>query len=66
VPVATMPRWLQPFARHQPVSVTINAVRSLLAGTPTHHWVWQSLAWSVGILLVFFAISARLYRNVTS
>ena len=36
VPVATMPSWLQPFARHQPVSITINAVRALLQGEPTH------------------------------
>ena len=65
VPVATMPSWLQPFARHQPVSITINAVRALLQGEPTHHWVWQSLAWSAGILVVFFTIAVRLYRNVT-
>ncbi len=66
VPVATMPSWLQPFARHQPVSITINAVRALLQGEPTHHWVWQSLAWSTGILVVFFTIAVHLYRNVTT
>jgi ABC transporter DrrB family efflux protein len=66
VPVATMPSWLQPFANHQPVSITINAVRALLQGEPTHNWVWQSLAWSAGILLVFFTIAVRLYRNVTA
>ncbi|MGD1059601.1 MAG: ABC transporter permease, partial [Solirubrobacteraceae bacterium] len=66
VPVATMPDWLQPFARHQPVSITINAVRALVQGEPTHHWVWQSLAWSAGILLVFFTIAVHLYRNVTT
>ncbi len=66
VPVATMPSWLQPFARHQPVSITINAVRALLQGEPTHQWVWQSLAWSAGILVVFFTIAVRLYRNVTA
>ncbi len=66
VPVATMPSWLQPFARHQPVSITINAVRALLQGEPTHNWVWQSLAWSTAILVVFFTIAVRLYRNVTA
>jgi ABC-2 type transport system ATP-binding protein len=66
VPVATMPSWLQPFARHQPVSVTINAVRALMQGEPTHHWVWQCLAWSAGILIVFFALAVRLYRNVAA
>ncbi len=66
VPVATMPGWLQPFANHQPVSITINAVRALLQGEPTHNWVWQTLAWSAGILIVFFTIAVRLYRNVTA
>jgi ABC transporter DrrB family efflux protein len=66
VPVATMPSWLQPFARNQPLSVTVAAVRALLEGGPAAHWVWQSLAWSAAILTVFFTISLRLYRNSTS
>jgi len=66
VPVATMPGWLQPFARNQPLSVTVAAVRALLEGGPAAHYVWQSLAWCAGILLVFFTIALRLYRNTTS
>lgn len=66
VPVATMPGWLQGFARNQPLSVTVSATRALLEGGPSVHWVWQSLAWSAGILLVFFAASLRLYRNSVS
>ncbi len=50
VPLATMPGWLQPFARNQPLSVTVAAVRALLEGGPAAHWVWQSMAWSVGYL----------------
>jgi ABC-2 type transport system permease protein/oleandomycin transport system permease protein len=64
VPVNTMPGWLHPFANHQPVSIIINAVRALLQGTPTHNWVWQSIAWSTGILIVFFATAVHLYRNI--
>ncbi len=66
VPVATMPDWLQPFARNQPLSVTVAAVRALLEGGPAIHWVWQSLAWSAGIMVVFFATALRLYRNTTN
>ncbi len=66
VPVATMPSWLQPFARHQPVSITIDAVRALLQGEPTHNWVWQSLAWSAGIFAVFFVVAVHLYRNIST
>jgi ABC transporter DrrB family efflux protein len=65
VPVATMPGWLQGFARNQPLSVTVSATRALLEGGPAAHWVWQSLVWAAGILLVFFVASLRLYRNGT-
>jgi ABC transporter DrrB family efflux protein len=66
VPVATMPSWLQGFATNQPLSITIAAVRALLEGGPAAHYVWQSLAWSAGIFLVFFTIALHLYRNSTS
>jgi ABC-type multidrug transport system permease subunit len=64
VPVETMPGWLQPFAEHQPVSVTASAVRALVIGGPTTSYVLQSLAWSVAILLVFAPIAVRRYRRV--
>lgn len=66
VPVATMPGWLQPVARNQPFSVTVNAVRALLEGGPVYHWLWQSIAWSAGMLLIFFLVAVHLYRNITS
>jgi len=63
VPVATMPSWLRGFASNQPLSITIDAVRSLFEGEPAAHYVWQSVAWSAGILVAFFAIALHLYRN---
>jgi ABC-2 type transport system permease protein/oleandomycin transport system permease protein len=66
VPVETMPGWLQPFARDQPFSVTLTAVRGLLEGGSVQHWLWQSLAWCAGIFVVFFAASVGLYRSITS
>jgi ABC transporter DrrB family efflux protein len=66
VPVQTMPTWLQPFARNQPLSVTVDAVRALLEGGPTAHWIWQTLAWSAAIFTVFFTIALHLYRTATS
>src|SRR6266545_8239668 len=63
VPVSTMPNWLQPFANHQPVSVTVNAVRALVIGGPTTSFVLQSLAWDVGILVVFAPIAVWRYRR---
>ena len=66
VPVATMPSWLQGFARNQPLSVTVSAVRALLEGGAAGHLVWRSLAWAGGIFVVFFVVSLRLYRSATS
>jgi ABC transporter DrrB family efflux protein len=59
----SMPGWLQVFARNQPVSVTASAVRALTIGGPTSSDVWQSVAWCVGILVVFAPIAVRLYRR---
>jgi ABC transporter DrrB family efflux protein len=64
VPVARMPDWLQPWAEHQPVSVTANAVRYLALGEQgTVADVWQSIAWCIAILLVFAPIAVRRYRR---
>jgi ABC transporter DrrB family efflux protein len=65
VPVSTMPGWLQPFARNQPATVTIQAVRALLEGGPVYHPLWQALLWCGGIFVVFLAVSLHLYRNAT-
>lgn len=66
VPVSTMPGWLQPFARNQPATVTIDAVRALFEGGPVYHDLWQAAAWCAGIFLVFLAVSLRLYRKATA
>jgi ABC-2 type transport system permease protein/oleandomycin transport system permease protein len=63
VPVSSMPSWLQVFARHQPVSVTVSAVRDLVLGTPAGSDVLQALAWMVGIVLVFAPLAVRRYRR---
>jgi len=63
VPVGTMPGWMQAFARNQPVSVTIDAVRALTQGGPVWHWAWQSLAWSGALLIVLIPVAVRLYRR---
>jgi ABC transporter DrrB family efflux protein len=63
VPVSSMPGWLQPFANHQPVSVTASAVRALVIGGPTTTYVLQSLAWCAAVLLVFVPVAVRRYRR---
>jgi ABC transporter DrrB family efflux protein len=63
VPVQSMPGWLQAFAEHQPVSVTVDAVRALTLGGPTASHVLQALAWCIGILAVAAPLAVRYYRR---
>jgi ABC transporter DrrB family efflux protein len=63
VPLTTMPGWLQPFAEHQPVSVTVDAVRALVGGGATVRPVLKALAWILGILVVSAPLAVRRYRR---
>jgi ABC-2 type transport system permease protein/oleandomycin transport system permease protein len=65
VPVASMPTWLRGFATYQPFSVTISACRALMIGGPTATWVIQSVAWTVGFLILFIPLSSWRYRTRT-
>jgi ABC transporter DrrB family efflux protein len=63
VDASNMPGWLRAFAENQPVSITANAVRALVLDTPASSLVWKSIAWSVGILVVFAPLAVRRYRR---
>jgi len=64
VDTAFMPGWLQVFANHQPVSITIDAARNLVLDQPVGWSVVGSLLWSVGIVAVFAPLAVRRYRKV--
>lgn len=59
----TMPHWLRLWAEHQPVSVTVDAVRACVLGGPTAGKVLASLAWSAGIIIVVAPLAIRRYRT---
>src|SRR5581483_3641596 len=63
VSTATMPGPLRVYADHQPVTATVNAVRPLVIGGPTWDKVLAAVAWTVGITVVFAALSVRRYRH---
>jgi ABC transporter DrrB family efflux protein len=64
VPVATMPHWLQAFAKVSPVTVTADAARSLaLYGTPAS--LGAAAAWIGGLLAVFIPLSVWRYRRIS-
>ncbi|MFJ2646171.1 ABC transporter permease [Streptomyces sp. NPDC087420] len=59
----TMPGWLQAFVNNSPVSHVATAVRELMEGDwPAAHIGW-SLGWSAGLLVVFGAVTMRLYNR---
>ena len=70
VSVESLPSWLRVFADHQPITVLANAIRGLFlgeaalpAGTTVSGTVFAALGWILGILVVFFPLSVRLYRR---
>lgn len=63
VPVASMPTWLQVFARNQPVTVMVNATRNLALGTATIGDVVKAIAWIIAIVVAFAPLAVNAYRS---
>jgi ABC transporter DrrB family efflux protein len=66
VPVATFPGWLQAFAKINPITVTVDALRALCLGGSTATNVWQALAWIGGLLAVTVPAAVIRYRRTTT
>jgi hypothetical protein len=58
-------RWLQPIAEWNPFTKVTNAARALYNGLPPGDALWQSIAWSVGLIAVFSALSIRKFNRST-
>lgn len=63
VPIATMPGWLQAFARNQPATPVIGSIRSLLEQQPAGSQPWVAAAWWGGIMLAAAALSAIAFQR---
>jgi ABC-2 type transport system permease protein/oleandomycin transport system permease protein len=69
--VNTLPGWLQPFARNQPLTQVCNAMRGLMDGSAgaalvehsTSHYVITSFLWCAAITLVFAPLAVYAYRR---
>ncbi|HTW03300.1 MAG TPA: ABC transporter permease [Streptosporangiaceae bacterium] len=61
VPPSSMPGWLQPFARYQPVTPMVNAVRSALTGGS--HDLAAALIWSAALIVAFTPVAVIRYRR---
>ena len=65
VPIASMPGWLQAFARVNPISIVVDATRALSTGGATSTRLIQSVLWIAAILAVFIPLAVRKYRRIT-
>jgi ABC-2 type transport system permease protein len=71
VPVASMPGWLQVFAKHQPLTYMVDSVRALTLGPraqpflghPPSYFVTRALIWSLAIVAVSLPIAVAKYRR---
>jgi len=61
VPATSMPGWLQPFSKYQPITPMVDAVRSLLAGSSSD--VGLALAWCALLVAIFTPIAVVRYRR---
>jgi len=66
VPPDTMPDWLRWFADVNPLTLVIDSVRTLtLEGEPGASFI-GAVAWSIGLLAVFFPVGMWLYNRRTT
>lgn len=63
VPLHNMTPILKAFAQNQPITQVVEAVRSLMLGTPVGSYGWKAVAWSIGILMVSMPVAAMLFRK---
>jgi len=63
VPTESMTPVLKAFATHQPITQVVEAVRALMLGTPIGNYGWNTLAWSLGILVVSVPLASWLFSR---
>jgi ABC transporter DrrB family efflux protein len=66
VPPESMPGWLEAFAEANPFSTVVDATRALFLDAPAGNDVWAAVAWCVGLIAVFAALSVYRYRRAVS
>ena len=62
-PVENMPGWLQPFSEHQPVTVTVDAVRAIMHGGDVAGPLTQSLFWIASLLILWSTLATRAFAR---
>ena len=65
VPVATMPSWLQPFARNSPITLAANAARGWSFAQPDYEAARIAALWCIGLIAVFSTLAVWRFRRLT-
>lgn len=65
-PIEAYPEWLQPVVENQPMTPTIEVMRSLASGGPVAENLVKTLVWSVGIIAVLLRPALRGYRKAAT
>jgi ABC-type multidrug transport system permease subunit len=60
----TMPAWLQPFVRVNPITVAADSLRGLLLGGAVLAPVLKTLLWIVVLTVIFAPLVIRQYRRL--
>jgi ABC-2 type transport system permease protein/oleandomycin transport system permease protein len=66
VPVDSFPGWLQAFAKLNPITIAVDALRVLCLGGPTATAMWQAVAWIAGLIAVAAPAAVWHYRRTTA
>ncbi|MDJ0392779.1 ABC transporter permease [Rhodococcus sp. G-MC3] len=66
VPVLAYPPWLQPVVAAQPMSCAVDAMKALALGGPTMTPILQTLAWSLGLVVIFLYPAIKGYKRASS
>jgi ABC transporter DrrB family efflux protein len=65
-PPDSMPAAVEAFANANPFSTVVDATRALFVGSPAGNDVWGAVLWSIGLIVVFAALSVHKYRRAVS
>jgi ABC transporter DrrB family efflux protein len=66
VPVESMPTGLEEVADANPVTVVVDALRSLWLGSPAGDSIWLSIVWCLALIAIFAPLAVAKYRRTAA
>jgi ABC-2 type transport system permease protein/oleandomycin transport system permease protein len=58
-----MPEPLKSFAMVNPITIVVDAMRSLWLGAPSKNYIWEAVVWCFVILAIFAPLAVARYRK---